>query len=178
MKRNNSISESNFENEDLKINAVGFFIKPIYKNISFFEIARIELVKDHVIKGWILSFFLGLGISLFFIILIVNWTIYIGPTTMENVRRKVTIYISLVIMLLFGLSLVFLSLSKKTVIKIFTFDNKMYLYPLSNNKNQLSHIISFLKTCDVNLVNMLYEDLDEQLANSEVNNAIKSKNKG
>ena len=155
MKNINSITESSFENKYLKINVVGIFINPIYKKFSFFEINRIELVKGHVIKKWKLSFFLGLVISFFFIMLIVKWTLYIDPITTENIRRIVTIYISLFMLLFFGLYLLFLSLSKKPIIKIFTLDNRMYLYPLSNNRNQLSHIVSFLKTCDVTLINKL-----------------------
>ena len=155
MKNINSMSETIFDNNDLTITTNGVFLKPIYKNIAYYEMKRIELVKDHVIKGWRLSFFLGLGISFFFITLIVKWALYIGPTTIENVRRKVTIYISLFIMLFFGLYLLFLSLSKKPVIKIFTLDHHMYLYPLSNNKNQLSNIVSLLETCNVPLINLL-----------------------
>ena len=151
----NSMLETIFDNNDLIINMNGVFIKPIYKNIAYYEMKRIELVRGHVIKRWKLSFILGLLITIVFTFQIVKITPYIDPTTTISLRIQMATYISLFIFLSFGLYLLFLSLSKKPCIKIFTLDNHMYLYPLSNNRNQLSNVVSFLKTCNVIFVNML-----------------------
>ena len=144
-----------FENNYLKINEYGIFIKSLYKNIAFYEINRIELVKGHVIKNWKFSFILGLVMTIVFPFQIVKITPYIDPTTTLNVQFQMMVYISLYIFLFCGLYLLYVSLSKKPVIRIFTEDNHMYLYPLSTNKNQLSHIVIYLSTCDVTLINML-----------------------
>ena len=151
----NSKPEIIFDNNDLIINKNGVFVKSIYKNISYYEMNRIELVRGHVIKRWKFSFILGLLITIVFTFQIVKITPYIDPTTTISLRIQMATYISLFILLSFGLSLLYLSLSKKPVIKIFTLDNRMYLYPLSNNRKQLSNIVSFLKTCNVTFINML-----------------------
>ena len=153
-----SISEFIFENNDLIINANGIYLKSFYKYIAYCEMRRIELVRGHVIKRWKFSFFLGAVITIFFSILIVKTTPNIDITKSTYVQALFKTYISLFIFLSFGLYLLYLSLSKKPVIKIFTLDNHMYLYPLSNNRNQLSNIDSFLKTCNVNFVNFLPSD--------------------
>jgi len=151
----NSMTETIFNNNDLTINKNGVFIKPIYKNISYYEMKRIELVRGHFIKRWKFSFTMGAVIMIFFSIMIINSTPNIDITTSTNVQALLKTYISLFIFLSFGLYLLFLSLLKKPCIKIFTLDNHMYLYPLSNNRNQLSNVVSFLKTCNVVFVNML-----------------------
>jgi len=144
-----------FETNDLIVNEYSVFVKSIYKNITYFEISHIELFKGHVIKKWKLSLILGLAMTIFFAILIVRVTPNIEIPTDVNIRAQMAIYISLYILLIFGIYLLYLSVSKKPVIKIITLDNQEYLYPLPNNKNQLLDIVSSLKTCDVTVNNML-----------------------
>ena len=143
-----------FENDNLKISASGVFLKPLYKSIAYCDINRIELVKSHTIKRWKFSFILGLAITLFFSVQIVRITPYIDFTT-TDARSHMMIYFSLYILSFFGIYLLYLSLSKKPVIKIITLDNHEYLYPLPNNRNQLSEIVTCLENYDVTLVNML-----------------------
>ena len=144
-----------FENDNLKINENGIFIKPLYKNIFYYEINRIELVKSHIIKRQKVSFILGLVITVFFSVQIIRITPYIEPTSTTNPRGQIMIFLSLCILLFFGIYLLYLSLFKKPVIKIITIDNHEYLYSLPNKRNQLSQIITCLKNCDVIVVNML-----------------------
>jgi hypothetical protein len=151
----NSMPETIFDNSNLTINTNGVFIKPLYKNIAFCEMNRIELVKGHVIKNWKISFILGLGLAIFFSMQIIKNTPHVNPTSTTNLRSQMLIYLSQFVFLFFGTYLLYLSLSKKPVIKIITLDNYEYLYPLSNNKNQLSQIVSFLKNSNVTLKNML-----------------------
>ena len=151
----NSIPETILDDNNLIININGVFVKHIYKNIAYSEMKCIELVRGHVIKRWKFSFILGLLITIVFTLQIVKITPYIDPTTTISLRVQMATYISLFIFLSFGLYLLYLSLSKKPCIKIFTLDNRMYLYPLSNSRNELSNIVSFLETCNVNLINML-----------------------
>jgi len=147
-----------FESNDLVINKYNIFIKSQYKNITYFEISRIELFKGHVIKKWKFSLILGLAMTIFFSTQIVKVSLYIGSIDIPwstNLRPLIALYISLIILLIFGIYLLYLSLLIKPVIKIITLDNHEYLYSLSSNKKQLSNIISSLKTCDVTLNNML-----------------------
>ena len=144
-----------FDNDNLKINASGVFIKPLYKTIAFYEINRIELVKSHTIKRRKFSFILGLAITIFFSAQIVRVTPYIEPTSTTNLKSQMMIYFSLYILSFFGIYLLYLSLWKKPVMKIITLDNHVYLHPLPSKKNQLSQIITCLKKCDVTLINML-----------------------
>ena len=149
------MSEPVFENNYLIINVDNIFFKAIYKNIAYHEVSYIELFKGHVIKRWKLSFILGLGITIYFIVHIFRTTQFIDPSTITDSRSYMLMYISLYVFLFFGVYILYLSLLKKPVIKIFTLDNHTYLYPLSNNKNRLLHILNFLGTCNVTLVNKL-----------------------
>ena len=143
-----------FENDNLKINTSGVFIKPLYKSVAFYDINRIELVKSHTIKRRKFSFILGLAITIFFSIQIVRMTPYIDLSA-TDVRSQMMIYLSLYILSFFGIYLLYISSSKKPVIRIITLDNHEYLYPLPNKRNQLSKIITCLENYDVTLVNML-----------------------
>ena len=102
-----------------------------------------------------LSLILGVGITFIFTLLFVKWIINFEPTFTEHLRGYIGIGVSMFIMMLFGLCLIYISLLKKPVIKIYTFDNQMFLEPLTKNKKQLINIVNFLSNCDVKLINRL-----------------------